>query len=175
MTPGRPKRPQPVFQDLPSTFLILSTHRLIHMHFFPWRKKKQPHSNLAPAIGLASHSHPVYPWSAHAPQLGPSPSPFPRYCHALFTTATATGELFLFGGYAHDYSNDLYVISTRDFSTTLLQTSGETPSPRSSHDVAFTSTHFLVWGGWAGIKGFDDSLYLLNLGMSDLLMSRPAS
>jgi hypothetical protein len=46
-------------------------------------------------------------------------------------TATAAGELFLFGGLAHNsLRNDLYMISTWDLSATLLQTSGEVPSPR---------------------------------------------
>ncbi len=91
-------------------------------------------------------------------------------------TATATGELFLFGGYPHNSSrNDLYVFSTRDFSTTLLQTGGGTPSPRHAHGVALTSTHLLVWGGRGDSNDYDDSLYFLNLGMSDLLMSRRAS
>ncbi len=70
----------------------------------------------------------------------------------------------------------IYMCSpTRDFSTTLLQTSGETPNPRHAHDAALTNTFLLVWGGRTRDKGFDDSIYLLNLGMSDLLMSRPAS
>ncbi len=148
---------------------------------FSSQKKKHSPSNLAPAIGLASHSQPVYPRSPHAP-LEKSPSPFPRYGLTLSTTATATGELFLFGGYAHNSPrNDLYVLSTRDFSTTLLPTSGDTPSPRFSHGAVLTSTLLLVWGGWANFSGknvqnrvHDDSLYLLNLGMSDLLMSTPA-
>ena len=147
------------------------------MPFFS-QKKKHSHSNTTP-VGFASHSQPVYPWSAHAP-LGHSPSPFPRYDHALSSTATAAGELFLFGGEADgSLRNDLYVFSTRDFSTTRLYTSGETPSPRGAHGAALTPTHFLVWGGWTGSKnvqnqGYDDSLYLLNLGMSDLFMSIPA-
>src|SRR6266404_7580231 len=147
------------------------------MPFFS-RKKHTP-SSTTPVTGLASHSQPVYPWSAHALTLGNSPSPFPRHDHALSTTATAAGELFLFGGYAHGSDrNDLYMFSTRDFSTTLLQTSGETPGPRVGHGVALTSTLLLVWGGWTdsmNVQNFyDDSLCLLNLGMSDLLMSRPA-
>ena len=148
---------------------------------FSSRKTKNSPSNSAPAIGLASHSQSVNPWSAHAPPLGHSPSPFPRFGHALSTTATATGELFLFGGSTYSAAhNDLYVFSTRDFSTTLLRTSGETPSPRGAHGAALTTTHFLVWGGWTSSENVqtqghdDDSLYLLNLGMSDLLMSRPA-
>jgi len=130
-------------------------------------------------------SQPIYPWSAHTPPLGQSPSPFTRHSHALSTTATAAGELFLFGGDVNNSwsgSNDLYMISTRDFSTTLLKTSGDVPNPRFGHRAAFTSTTLLIWGGRVtsvtGIRrkkkyGFDDSLYLLNLGTSDLFMSRP--
>ena len=166
-------------------------------------KKRSPPDSAPAAVGLASqsqatqlltksqlHSHslqqkqqspPMYPWFALAPSLGQSPSPFPRYGHAVSTDANAAGELFLFGGHASMFrSNDLYVFSTRHFSTTLLQTSGETPSLYCSYGVALTSTLLLVWGGWANFSGknvqnrvHDDSLYLLNLGMLDLLMSRP--
>lgn len=117
---------------------------------------------------------PVCTWSAHAPQSAPSPSPFPRYCHALTATATAAGELFLFGGYVHGSpSNDLYAFSTRDFSATLLQTSGKAPSPRIAHGAALTSTDLLIWGGMTNFgdqkvlnQRQDDSLYFLNLGTS---------
>ncbi len=137
--------------------------RLRSSTFLPTMQEHSP-SNPAP-----SHSQPVNLWSAHAPLLRQSPSPFPRYHHALSTTATVTGELFLFGGVAHDsYQNDLYVLSTRDFSTTLLQTSGETPGPRYGHGVVLTSTLLLVWGGWVDSRRYDDSLYFLNLGMLDL-------
>jgi len=92
-------------------------------------------------------------------------------------TARAAGELFLFGGITHDGTrNDLYVISTRDFSTTLLQTSGDVPSPRYGHRAVLTSTILMIWGG--GEKNVrdqnkqnqavDNSLYLLNLGTPDL-------
>ena len=134
---------------------------------------------------LQSHSSqqdkqsPVCTWSAHAPQSGLSKSPFPRREFALSTTATATGELFLFGGFINNVSNDdLYVISTRDFSTTpsLLQTSGEVPSPRGGHSAALTSTHLLIWGGKMVYDNNDGpvdvSLHRLNLGTSYLLMSR---
>ena len=129
------------------------------MSFFSWMK---PFSNSAP-LNL---------WSAHAP---PSASLFPRYGHTLSTTAAINDQFFLFGGKFADrsLSNDLYVISTHDFSTTLLKTSGETPPPRQYHSATLTSTLFLVWGGSA-VREEDDSLYVLNLGMSDLLMSRPA-
>ena len=149
------------------------------MPFFS--QKKQP----PPANGLASQSTqqplPVCTWSAHAPQSGQSPSPLPRSYHTLTATATAAGELFLFGGYVHGAaSGDLYVFSTRDFSTTLMQTSGEAPTPRFAHGAAlFGTTTLLICGGkWKpGPEAQNvlnhDSLSLLDLGTSDHLMSIP--
>src|SRR6267154_2937834 len=125
-------------------------------------------------------SQPVCPWFAHAPPSGQSPSPFPRDSYALSTSATAAGELFLFGGIPRSRirspSNDLYVFSTRDFSTTLLQTSGDVPNPRFGHRAVFTGTTILIWGGGAPNfsdenaqnQSYDVSPYLLNLGTSDL-------
>jgi hypothetical protein len=126
------------------------------MPFFS-RKKQQP--------------GPVCKWSAHAPQSGPSPSPFPRHSHTLTATASAAGEFLLFGGLVnYRESSDLFVISTRDFSTTLLQTSGEVPTPRYGHGTALTGTTLLICGSDGQNH---DSVYLLNLGTSDLLMSSP--
>jgi Kelch motif/Galactose oxidase, central domain len=177
------------------------------------RKKNLSPSDSAPANGLASQSQasqplqfptgshsqshrqspqqtqqsqPLYPWSAHTPPSGQLPSPFPRYLHALPTTVTAAGELFLFGGKSDGDNlnrkhNDLYVISTRDFSTTLLQTSGAVPNPRYGHRAVLTSTILLIWGGVTNfndqvlrLQALDDSLYLLNLGTSDFWLLRPA-
>lgn len=134
--------------------------------------QSQPHS-----LQNKQHPRPVCTWSAHAPRPGPSPSPFPRYCHALTATATATGELFLFGGYVHgSASNDLYVFSTQDFSTTILKTSGKAPSPRVALGAALASTNFLIWGGTTNFSDQnqcqDNSLYFLDLCTSYILMSR---
>ena len=136
----------------------------------PFFSQKEKHSR-------ATRSQPVHPWSAHSPPFGQSPSPLPRHRHALSTSATAAGELYLFGGYANGSktpSNDLHVISTRDFSTTLLQTSGNAPSPRYGHTAVVTDTTLLIWGGRtvfsdqkAKNPSNDDSFYLLNLGTSD--------
>jgi hypothetical protein len=169
----------------------------------PLPSPTKPPSNSAPAGGLASQSQvskqlqfptisqsqshlqslqekqqpqPVCIWSAHTPIIGQWPSPFPRYYYALSTTATSAGELFLFGGYSDSsksLSNDLYVISTRNFSTTLLKTTGAIPSPRRSHCAVLTSTTtLLVWGGLtiidARYQSNDDSIYLLDLGTSEL-------
>jgi hypothetical protein len=78
-----------------------------------------------------------------------------------------------FGGKSQDRTrNDLYVISTRDFSSKLLQTCGDVPSPRCGHRAVLTSTILLIWGGdtdssnqKALNQNSDDSFYLLNLGM----------
>ncbi|KAF9015562.1 hypothetical protein BDQ17DRAFT_1341282 [Cyathus striatus] len=102
----------------------------------------------------------------------PSPTPFPRYGHALPATATASGDLYLFGGLVREAArNDLYVFQARDNSASLLQTAGEIPSPRVGHASAVVSNVLIVWGGDTktdpskvrpGEKQ-DDGLYLLNL------------
>jgi Galactose oxidase, central domain/Kelch motif len=138
------------------------------------QSRLRPH---LPSLRENQKSQPVFPWSAHAPASGKSPSPFPRGAYALSTSPTAAGELFLFGGYvprSKSSSNDLYVISTRDLSTTLLKTSGDVPSPRHGHRAVLTSTTLLIWGGETGswknkqYQSNDDSFSLLNLGTSDL-------
>lgn len=67
--------------------------------------------------------------------------------------------------------HDLYSFSTRDLSATLLQTSGEVPSPRVGHASALVSSVLMVWGGDTKTDNRqnpqdtqDNGLYLLNLG-----------
>ncbi|KAJ7107616.1 hypothetical protein C8R43DRAFT_1044594 [Mycena crocata] len=128
----------------------------------------------------------AYPWAAHrlvlpppvvlnkpgvVPPTSPSPSPFPRYGHALPATPTANGDLYIFGGLVRESArNDLYLFSSRDQSATLLQTAGESPSPRVGHASALVSNVLIVWGGDTKTDPKskptdkqDDSLYLLNL------------
>ena len=144
----------------------------------PFFSRKKIPSNNPPVDGISqSTKQPrlVCTWSAQA-QSGPSPSPFPRDGHSLTAIETAAGKLFLFGGYVRDRasSSDLYVISTRDFSTTLLQTSGEVPTARFAHRAALIGTTLLICGGKQNVNESvpnRDSLYLLNLGTSDPLMS----
>jgi hypothetical protein len=89
--------------------------------------------------------------------------------------------LFLFGGVAHNsLRNDLYVFLTDDLSATILETTGEVPSPRSGHTCSRIGNSLLIWGGGTNTDDqgkfsgpYDDSIYLLNLGMLDLLISRP--
>jgi hypothetical protein len=149
----------------------------------PFSQEKIP-SNNPFANELASQSTQqselVCTWSVHAPQSGSSSSPLPRNYPALTATANAAGELFLFGGFQRAYRNDVYVISTRDFSTTFLKTSGNVPNPRYGHRAVLTSSILLVSGGKTDSSGKDaqnqnnDSFYLLDLGTSDIFMSRPA-
>ena len=148
------------------------------MHFFSWNKT--PNNPPANALTSPSIQQPrlVCTWSAHAPQSDPGPLslPFPRHSHTL--TTTSTGKLFLFGGNVHGReSGGLYVFLTLDYSTTLLQTSGRVPTPRYGHSaVLIDTTTLLICGGKT--EGGEsvlhhDSIYLLNLGMSDPLMSSP--
>ena len=64
------------------------------------------------------------------------------------------------------------MFSTRDFSTTLLQTSGEVPAPRARHGAALIGTTLLIFGGKTNSGDQyllnHDSFYL-NLGTLDLL------
>ncbi|KAI6047790.1 hypothetical protein EDC04DRAFT_22546 [Pisolithus marmoratus] len=129
---------------------------------------------------------PAFPWSVRrlhlsqpvvlpkpgvAPPTTLSPPPFPRYGHALPATATATGELYLFGGLVREAArNDLYLFSTRDLTATLVHTTGEIPSPRVGHASAIVSSVLIVWGGDTKTDATanpaekqDDGLYLLNL------------
>ena len=102
----------------------------------------------------------------------------------MTATATAAGEFFLFRGFighAHRRAScDLYVFSpslfsTRNFSATLLQTTGEVPTPRAGHGAALIGSTLLICGGNTDFGEQyvlnHDSLYLLDLGTSDLLMS----
>ena len=174
------------FSEMPSPFNSANglppQSQVTQQQQFPIGSRSQTNSH---SPQQKQQSQPINPWSAHTPPLGQSSSPLLRDSHTLSTTAIATGELFLFGGFvpsSRSGSNDLYMISTRDFSTTLLKTSGDVPNPRYGHCAAFTNTTLLILGGWVtsvtGIRrkkkyGHDDSLYLLNLGTSHLFMSRP--
>ena len=177
----RPPANSPPSNSSSASGLSQSTQQLLPRDQAPTPPQSQPPPQ-------QQQQRAVYPWSARrlnllpptllsktsAPPSGPSPSPFPRYGHALPAAATTSGELFLFGGLVHDTArNDLYVFSTRDLSATLLQTSGEIPNPRVGHAGALVSSVLLIWGGDTNTSGQavpnepqDDSLYLLNLGTS---------
>ncbi|KAG1867304.1 hypothetical protein DFJ58DRAFT_130942 [Suillus subalutaceus] len=141
-------------------------------------------SQQQPPIGTQQpQQRPSYPWSVQRlllpPPLvipkpdviaptSPSPLPFPRYGHALPATATVSGDLYLFGGLVREIAyNDLYLFSTRHLSATLVQTSGDIPSPRVGHASAIVSSIIIVWGGDTTFtdqsEKQDDGLYLLNI------------
>ncbi|KAF7320266.1 Cell polarity protein [Mycena kentingensis (nom. inval.)] len=128
----------------------------------------------------------AFPWSSHrlnlpppvvlnkpgvVPSTSPSPSPFPRYGHALPASPTANGDLYIFGGLVRESArNDLYLFSSREQSATLLQTAGDGPTPRVGHASALVSNVLIVWGGDTKTDPKskptdkqDDNLYLLNL------------
>jgi len=123
---------------------------------FPWTARRL---TFPPPLTLTSET----------PNI-PSPSPFPRYGHALPLSATVNGELYLFGGLVHENVRaDMYLFSTRDLTATLLETVGDLPPPRVGHVSALVSTVVIVWGGDTKGDGaidepHDDALYLFNTG-----------
>lgn len=127
---------------------------------FPWSAKRLA---LAPPI--------VFSKPGIAPPTSLSPSPFPRYGHALPTTSTSNGDLYLFGGLVRETpKNDLYLFNTRDYVASLVQTEGDVPSPRVGHASAIISNVLIVWGGDTKTDTRarypdrqDDGLYLFNL------------
>ncbi|KAL0580808.1 hypothetical protein V5O48_001184 [Marasmius crinis-equi] len=131
---------------------------------YPWSTRRL---NLLPPTLL-----PTKPPTTNTPSQ-PSPSPFPRYGHALPATANSTGDLYLFGGLVREQpKNDLYTINVRDLGVTLVQSAGDIPSPRVGHACAVVSNVLIVWGGDTNAQGvngqaaggrLDDGLYLLNL------------
>ena len=96
----------------------------------------------------------------------------------MSTTTEANDNLFLFGGLVGEtLRNDTYSFSTRYLSATLLQTTGEPPTPRVGHASALYGNVLVVWGGDTKVNAnlapdelnatkLDDALYLLNLGAS---------
>jgi hypothetical protein len=147
----------------------------------------QPRSGIPWSQRRFSLSPPsTIPTPGVAPSTDPSPSPFPRYGHAVPAFAVmpssdqggrqnvGVGDLYLFGGLVREQArNDLYRFNVRELSATLFQTAGEEPSPRIGHACALLASVLIVWGGDTKTDvqmqpndKHDDALYLLNLGMS---------
>ncbi|KAK0569231.1 hypothetical protein OC861_001157 [Tilletia horrida] len=142
----------------------------------------------------------VFPWSQRpltllpprflderqqAPPGALSPSPFPRYGLAVNATASANGEVYLFGGLVRDMvKNDLYTLrvdrlasslgsasavanaASNGISAELVQTTGEIPPPRVGHATVLVSNVLILWGGDTKVRAddvHDAGLYLLNL------------
>jgi hypothetical protein len=141
--------------------------------------RKELPFNSPPANELASQStqqpRPVCTWSAHAPQsgLGPSPLSYPRYSPTLTATATAAGELFLFGGWTYGGASDDIFVLNAGF---LYENRRRGSHPRGGHGAVLIDTStLLIFGGHEGVRPVPnrDSLYLLDLGTSGLLISNP--
>ena len=106
-----------------------------------------------------------------------SPSPFPRYGHAANTTASSTGDVYLFGGLVREsVKNDLYTVnvsavtqpptkgapgsapgtvSLGGVTATLVQTTGEIPPPRVGHATILVSNVLILWGGDTKVRADD--------------------
>lgn len=72
------------------------------------------------------------------------------------------GYIYVFGGYnAPDYYSDLHKINLQTGEVSLIQTTGEAPSPRSSPIFTVYGRNFYVWGGFNGEWPTD--LHVLNV------------
>lgn len=157
----------------------------------------------------------VYPWSQRPLTMNPprflddsrqaqpgavSPSPFPRYGHAVNSVASNIGEVYLFGGLVREsVKNDLYVINAErvtqpasqtspptagasgalpgGVSATLVQTTGEIPPPRVGHATVLVANVLILWGGDTKVRADDkqdEGLYLLNLSSREWTRVRPS-
>ena len=182
MSFNRRKKSSP-FKSAPAT--SQSTQQLPPRQLLPSTPESQSHSSQQQQ--QAQPNRPNHPWSvlratSRSKEVPPSTlrSPFDRFGHTL--SITAAGELLFFGGDDHDslVSNDLYVFSMRDRSVTFLETSGEVPSPRCFPAGVLVSNVLLIFGGATNMDNrsfptgpYDDSLYLLSLGMLNFLLSKP--
>ncbi|THH03006.1 hypothetical protein EW145_g6610 [Phellinidium pouzarii] len=98
-----------------------------------------------------------------------SPPLFPRQGYSLTTSATQNGDLFLFGGVVDGIKrNDLYSISIRFHTATLIRASGEPPSPRTGHKIVLVGNFLVVFGGDtcsdnSPLPCLDNVLYIFNL------------
>ncbi|CAD6927358.1 unnamed protein product, partial [Tilletia controversa] len=132
---------------------------------FPWSQRPL---NLLPPRFLDDRQQ--------APPGAGSPSPFPRYGLAVNSTASASGEVYLFGGLVRELvKNDLYTLrldsasannSSAAVSAELVQTTGEIPPPRVGHATVLVSNVLILWGGDTKVNAEDTQdagLYLLNL------------
>lgn len=71
--------------------------------------------------------------------------------------------------------DDLYSFSAIETSCSMVQTTGDVPSPRVGHASALVSSVLIVWGGdtkTSDAEKQDSALYLLNLGWHHFSPSR---
>ena len=175
----------------------------------------------SPTGGAGSGDRPrtqqvVYPWSQRGLTMNPprfldesrqappgalSPSPFPRYGHAANGFASASGEVYLFGGLVREsVKNDLYVVYVDkvtqaptqappgaapgsinlagSVNATLVQTTGEIPPPRVGHATVLVANVLILWGGDTKVRADDkqdEGLYLLNLSTREWTRVRQSS
>ncbi|GAB1524841.1 hypothetical protein RhiTH_007997 [Rhizoctonia solani] len=106
--------------------------------------------------------------------------PLPRYNHSLSGAASPVGKFYIFGGSVGDrLKNDTWSIqlsqnsgqspdSGRDslrtrITASLVETTGQAPSPRSGHASVFLNGRLVVWGGMIGaLQWADVCLYSLD-------------
>ncbi|KDN35663.1 hypothetical protein RSAG8_11406, partial [Rhizoctonia solani AG-8 WAC10335] len=109
--------------------------------------------------------------------------PLPRVCHSSSMVSSASGDIFIFGGVVDDQAtNDTWAIKMPGDSdlplgprgspagmrltASLVETTGDAPSPRIGHQSALANGRLVVWGGQdnhPNISPEDNSIYSLNI------------
>ncbi|CAE6444212.1 unnamed protein product [Rhizoctonia solani] len=115
--------------------------------------------------------------------------PLPRWFHSSSIVSGSRGDIFIFGGVGDNgYRNDTWAIRLSgdpelqhapdgnlvpiEVTTSLVEATGEAPSPRFRHASALVGGLLIVWGGITSIDGGrrdinDTCIYLLNLTTHD--------
>ncbi|KDN33341.1 hypothetical protein RSAG8_13570, partial [Rhizoctonia solani AG-8 WAC10335] len=108
--------------------------------------------------------------------------PLPRYFHSSSMVPSASGDIFIFGGVVDQRpTNDTWAIKMSGDSdlplgqrgspagmrltASLVETTGDAPSPRIGHQSALANGRLVVWGGEEGPDRSpeDNSIYSLNI------------
>lgn len=103
-------------------------------------------------------------------------SPIPRGSH---TATIVDNKMYLFGGnggtgFARRDFNDVQVLDMQSWEWSEVETKGEVPEPRSSHQAAYIPGKLVIMGGWNNVRQFDDC-YVLDLATSTWSQSATAS
>ncbi|KAG8938822.1 Negative regulator of mitotic exit [Tulasnella sp. 424] len=99
---------------------------------------------------------------------------FPRREHSCTAIPKSDGEFIIFGGRVIDgdqdtWTNDIFLLSTTDWSLSSLETNGVKPEVRAGHGAAIVGRVLVVFGG-----AVDDShLHFLNLDTREWSKLRP--
>lgn len=120
---------------------------------------------------------PIRPQHSHSPDVTPQTSnPFPTRGHTAVVIPDADAQILLFGGFllkddgtVKEATNAVHLVTGQgqsdEMSVSLIETSGDAPSPRAEHAAALVGRVLVVLGGVDMQRGLPDgSLYFLDIG-----------